>query len=176
MVEGAGGRWGRKLILGFPEGHRSSKVDKWHLERKNGMERESDSQQKGWVCGCGVLPPDLTLLTMLMKLRSWGLVKVSLSLTLTYSTYINIFQIYRSIDLPQCKFKAEIWVKMPLYLECNQDTVTDFSLSHITSTNTILHLETDVVELIVLLINLFIYLSTKAWLHQKVTTQFIYSR
>lgn len=46
MVEGAGGRWGRKLILGSPEGHQSTKVDKWHLERKKGMESESEGEGK----------------------------------------------------------------------------------------------------------------------------------
>lgn len=37
----------RKLILGLPEGHQSSKADKWYLERKNGMERESDGELNG---------------------------------------------------------------------------------------------------------------------------------
>lgn len=36
-MHGGGSWWGGKLILGLPEGHRRSKVDKWHLE--SGMER-----------------------------------------------------------------------------------------------------------------------------------------
>lgn len=57
MVEGAGGRWGRKLIPGSPEGHQSTKVDKWHLERKNGMEGEGEVNG-----GVGdVFPSDSTL-------------------------------------------------------------------------------------------------------------------
>lgn len=50
MVEGTGGRGGRKLIHVSPEGHQSTKVDKWHLERKDGMERES-SEGEGEVNG-----------------------------------------------------------------------------------------------------------------------------
>lgn len=52
MVEGAEGRWGRKRIPDSPEGHRSTKVDKWHVGRKNGMERQSNGEEKGRVGGC----------------------------------------------------------------------------------------------------------------------------
>lgn len=51
MVEGTGGHWGRNVILDSPEGHQSTTVDKWHLERKNGMERERSEGEKGEVNG-----------------------------------------------------------------------------------------------------------------------------
>lgn len=44
MVEGAEGRWGRKMTPTSPEGHRSTKVDKWHLESEGA---ETDERVAG---------------------------------------------------------------------------------------------------------------------------------